>query len=267
MVFSAGKFVQITAILAKLHQLSRVPTEGACMPLEPEFVTGMKAHLEGAPEVLRSLELPMTAMHVEKLVRLLDNERTTMIDFGPACGETHERLRDECKLATWLKFPNERARYYMEPVAALDLQPIGAKFPGVVSDLWEGSVCYSLDRGTACVLHTVRSLEVAVKALWRSLGQPDPSEPKGWGDYAKWSRDYIQNLKKEPRPPDWPSKRGFYVECDGGLQAVYKAWRCPAMHEPERVYDGPQAKEILDAVRGLIGRLAEHIDEAGNYVP
>ncbi|MBS1713040.1 MAG: hypothetical protein JST30_01750 [Armatimonadetes bacterium] len=262
----ASRFIQITASLAKVEQLSRMPTPLQANQIDPAVREMMVKQIGDSVEALDGLGLPMTAMQFKRLLDLVQGN-CSYAELGACCGATHERLRDECRLSTWLKLDDERAGHYTNPTAKLDLEPLLTTFPSAVPDLFESSICYALDRGTASVLHSVRSLEIAVRALWSSLGQPNPREPKGWGDYASWAREYIQNPKREPRPPDWPLMRPFYESCDGGLQAVYKAWRCPVVHEPERTYTAGQAKEILEAARGLLGYLSVHLDESGTYSP
>src|SRR5204862_4999266 len=57
------------------------------------------------------------------------------------------------------------------------------KFPQANSEICEAGKCFAFDRYTACVFHLTRSLEIALRVLFVSLGMP----PRIWS-VTKWQK-------------------------------------------------------------------------------
>jgi hypothetical protein len=67
-----------------------------------------------------------------------------------------------------------------EPPFGADVQ---VKYPSALFEIDEASKCLALGRGTACVFHLMRTMEIGILATARCLGIPDPTKPaeRNWG--------------------------------------------------------------------------------------
>lgn len=111
-----------------------------------------------------------------QIVSVLDDLRRRLLDQG------------ELMVSLWLS-PTERERY--EPREPL----FGTEFESQFStsglfELDEAAKCLALGRATAAVFHLMRLMEIAVRAVARCLGIPDPIRPadRGWGVVQSGSR-------------------------------------------------------------------------------
>ena len=129
------------------------------------------------------------------------------------------------------------------------------KFPSATDDIFEAGTCLALERGTACVMHLMRVVELGLKILASALGI---GSQNNWGSYLhEIDRELTNRLKTAgKRTPD----EQFYAEARVTLDSVRIAWRNPTMHI-ERLYGLERAEEILIAVRALMRHLATRLTE------
>jgi hypothetical protein len=149
----------------------------------------------------------------------------------------------------------------IQPSFGTDVQ---AQYPTAAFEIDEASKCLALNRGTACVFHLMRTLEIAVRAIARCLSIPDPTQPaeRNWGVVLRKIRDGI-NAK-------WPTVASrtagdgeIFDALYASLDAVKNPWRNQTMH-PALKYTGEEAEHVLAAVRGFMIRLASRCDENGD---
>ena len=126
-------------------------------------------------------------------------------------------------------------------------------FPSARDDIEEASKCLALDRGTACVMHLSRALELAMRELaLRIRGKFKESDD--WDPILK-EIDTIVN--------GWPNqttaeveKKDKYRQIHVALTSVKRAWRHPAMHS--RFAATPEvALDIYQATGGFFRQMAE----------
>jgi len=137
------------------------------------------------------------------------------------------------------------------------------KFPDASFEIDEGGKCLALERGTACVFHLMRAMEIAVRATARCLQISDPIKPseRNWG--------FILGEIKKGIDARWPtaaSRHGgdgaFFETLYASLSAVRNPWRNATMHVEKR-YTVEEADDVLAAVRGFMRLLASRLDEQG----
>ncbi len=130
-----------------------------------------------------------------------------------------------------------------------------ASFPSANDDIFEAGMCLALERGTACVMHLMRVMEAALRALAADLGV---AEQKDWGAY-------LRNIDKEMQgryqsAGARTADEQFYSEAALGFDQVRRAWRNPTLHI-EKSYSPERAEEILQAVKSFICFIAIRISE------
>jgi HEPN domain-containing protein len=174
--------------------------------------------------------------------------------LGSQMQELKTRLKDELNEREFLYIPPERVRFYKEPM--LFGKEAHDRFPLAIDDIEEAGKCLSLGQGTACVLHTMRVMEVGLKALGRALGIPyAPS----WESYLSQISSNIAK-KHKVKTLKWKRDEKFYRDLSGDLLTIKQAWRNPTMHV-DRKYSAEEAEQIFVAAKNFMLRLAEHFTQ------
>lgn len=130
-----------------------------------------------------------------------------------------------------------------------------ASFPSANNDILEAGTCLSLERGTACVMHLMRVMEVGLAALAKTVGVAKQND---WGRYLAVIEGELTARYKTSgaRTPD----EQFYAEAAATFDRVRRAWRNPTMHV-EHNYSPDRAQEILEAVKSFMNHLATKVSE------
>jgi hypothetical protein len=168
--------------------------------------------------------------------------------------ELRTRIFDELTERQFLYVPPNSVKFFNEPM--LFGKQVNELLSAAIDDIEEAGKCLALGRATACVLHTMRILEVGLKALAKALNIPyAPS----WESYLKQISDQIA-AKHKNKTAKWKREEKFYRDLSGDLLLVKQAWRNPTMHV-DRKYGIDEAEQIFNAARIFMQRLAKHFDE------
>lgn len=132
---------------------------------------------------------------------------------------------------------------------------VEARFAVAIKDMYETGECLAFERGTAAVFHSMRVLEVGLKALGREL---DINYAPSWEAYIRQLNDLLDGSRYGKLTPEQKAKRPFYQQVLGDLVSVKSAWRNPTMHIV-RSYDVAEASAICEAVRVLMTHLATEL--------
>jgi len=174
------------------------------------------------------------------------------------------RLRDELSSVTLLEL-DAKDRGFFEPDAPLFGPDFATKFPSNGAfELEEAAKCIALGRSTASVFHLMRLMEIAVRAVARCLGIPDPLQPadRSWGAVLNKVRDAI--TAKWPTVAARSSGDGeIFDSLYASLDAVKNPWRNATMH-PANKYTAEEAENVFAAVKGFMMKLASRCDENGD---
>ena len=163
--------------------------------------------------------------------------------------DVRQRIADELGTRQFYYVNSRFAPYYEQPLAGWD--GVTDKFPAAIPDIEDAGKCLALGRGTACVFHLMRVMEVGLMALARRLGIPyAPS----WESYLTQINNKIAEKRKK-KGVRWKRDEPVFRDISGDLQTVKVAWRNPTMHVRRR-YEADEAEEVFRAVRGFMRRLA-----------
>jgi hypothetical protein len=126
-------------------------------------------------------------------------------------------------------------------------------FPAANNDIYEAGTCLALERGTACVMHLMRVVEVGLSALAAALKVEKQND---WGAYLREIDKELERRYKTSgaRSPD----EQFYAEAGVVFDRMRRAWRNPTMHV-ENSYSPERAEEILQAVKSFMSHLATRL--------
>jgi hypothetical protein len=168
--------------------------------------------------------------------------------------ELKTRLKDELNEREFLYVPPVMVKFYKDPM--LFGKDVNDRFPMAIDDIEEAEKCLALGQGTACVLHTMRIIEVGLKALGNALNIPyAPS----WESYLIQISANIAKKYKN-KTAKWKRDEKFYRDLSGDLLIVKQAWRNPTMHV-DRKYSVEEAEQIFTAAKSFMVRLAAHFSQ------
>lgn len=170
-----------------------------------------------------------------------------------------EGIKHELEMHQFYKLRPDLVPYYTSPKPFGD--DVDAAFPSTSADAEEAGKCLAVGRHTACVFHLMRVMEIGVRSLGKSLGDPtlDPSKNPNWGTILARCDAELQKSKGK-RSPVWQTMDTFFSESTANLRAVKDAWRNPTMHV-ERTYDEEKAKDVFNSVRSFMRHLATKLVE------
>jgi hypothetical protein len=165
------------------------------------------------------------------------------------------RSEMEGNLFQWI--PPYDADYFTQSKPLMG-DAVAASFRSAKYDIQEAGKCLALNRNTACVLHLVRVLEVALDVIGNDIGL-NPQSPT-WNAYLTGIMPHA--LRKYPgngsENREW---RAFYSGVEGHLRAVKDAWRNDTIHNPARIYGEQEAKDLLNLVGSFMRHLATKLKE------
>ena len=200
------------------------------------------------------LGLKQSAKYLQQLTQAFVKDNTNLKEICEKRIPFLERLLQNELESTWFKFlSDEQAKYYQGPL--LFGENVNKKFSPAATDIEEAGKCLALDRGTACVFHLMRVMEVGLKGLAAKLGIPyAPS----WESYLGQIDKRI-TAKHKTKGINWKKDEPFYRDLLGLLIAVKISWRNPTMHVVRR-YTPEEAEGVFDAVRAFMQALATKVE-------
>jgi hypothetical protein len=225
---------------------------------EPPLPEAIRIEIDTSLQKLKSLldlHIPFASV-IAQIDRIsIDLKREGPKVVSSRIEDLKSRLMDELKGHEFMHVSPEFVRYYNQPM--LFGQNVNDHLPKAIDDIEEAGKCLALGRGTACVMHTMRVMEVGLRALANALGIPyAPS----WESYLKQIRDKIAE-PYDKKPPEWKMNEKFYRDLSGDLFTIKQAWRNPTMHV-DRKYSVEEALQIFQASGQFMARLAAHFSKA-----
>jgi hypothetical protein len=201
-------------------------------------------------------------MSVKQLIDQIDKYPLTAGDISEQLRLIEGRIKDGLKLSFLLSLSEAEAVLFepSEPIIAADF---AGKFGAATYEIEESAKCLALSRSTAAAFHALRCLEAGISALSRCLGIPDPTKAheRSW---MKLLEKLDGGIKmKWPTNTDRMSGDGrIFDEAYAALAAMQNPWRNSTMHLDQK-YTPDEARDIFDAVRRFMGRVANRMDENG----
>lgn len=211
-----------------------------------------------------NIGLRITAETTSELVAELENDSKRhnfqwLIDQVRAI---ESLSRKEIDGKAFLYIPAERAKFWprMKDPHIFG-SAVGNSFPSAMQDIAESGVCLALDRGTACVFHLMRVLEIGLAVLGAKFSVS--LAHTNWGPAIEEIESKIRDMHKDPAwkaLPDCKQQQEFYAQAASHFGILKDAWRNYTMHV-RGVYTEEQAERIFENVKGFMQKLAERLSE------
>ncbi|MGO8909596.1 MAG: hypothetical protein ACLQDM_09785 [Bradyrhizobium sp.] len=256
LTFYADEFCKASGILAQAWVLIN-KTGG----LDRQAIEALGSTLGDLQRQCEQIELPMTG---RRLQRLLDTFRPdyahTWIETARQLAEIQQTLIDELEDRLVLCLPADKGSFY----TGHDLfgPDVARQFSSASREITEAGRCLALNRNTASVFHLMRVMEIGLRALGRSLNEPqlDPKRNPSWEMILRRCDQEMQKPLAQ-RSPEWQQAESFYSTATANLRAVKDAWRNSTMHV-EQTYDDETALEVWNTVRAFMRQIATRLADA-----
>lgn len=214
------------------------------------------------------LGLEITAATVKEVIDELE-QSSTRHNFQWLADQliTVEKLAEkELDGKDFFYVPRERAKFFPR----VDNQHIfgnavGEAFPSATYDIAESGFCLALARGTACVFHLMRVLEIGLAVLGAKFGVS--LAHTNWAPAIGQIESKIREMHKEPdwkALPDCKEQQEFYAQAASHFGVLKDAWRNYTAHARGK-YTEQEAEEILINVRSFMQKLATRLSELRRF--
>jgi HEPN domain-containing protein len=150
----------------------------------------------------------------------------------------------------FLHVPEDRASFYERP-SSLQNMPTAAR------EIVRAGNCIAAGEYAAAVFHSMRAVEVALKATYACIGLPSigPTE-RSWGVLCNRIKDHLPTRGKA-----W-GELSLFNEIHAMLVVTKDAWRNGTMHV-EHSYDQQQAERIYVTSCDFVQKVASRMGENG----
>jgi hypothetical protein len=253
--FYADKYAVITRILISLSD-SLSSKEGRDKSVSTLNKTFILQNLQECSIFLEEIGLSICTKHAKEIIDAVQQDKSCEV----VGGEVFQLFRNFCRElegSIFYHIPSEQAKYSdpSEPLFGLNVYE---KFPMAIVDIEESGKCLAFGRGTACVFHLMRVMEVGLRSLGKGLEIPyAPS----WESYLKQINTKMETAHSK-KTRVWKKNEAFYRDAAGDLQMVKLAWRNPTMHIT-RTYSVEEADDVFRAVRAFMKHLSTKFDQSG----
>jgi hypothetical protein len=254
--FYAEHYVRVTRLMATFGSLYGQDKQKD-EQLSQSTYNFLESNLKYAERHFKAIGLGVCEKHLQDIADALKKGSMTGRRLEEEFFQLYRNLDREISAQAIYFVPKERSSY-CEPSSPLFGLPVYEKFKKATTDIEEAGKCLAFGRGTACVFHLMRIMEVGLRSLAKGLGIPyAPS----WESYLRQIETKISE-KHSKKTKKWKTWEPFYRDSAGDLQLVKIAWRNPTMHI-ERSYTPEEAEDVFRAVRSFMQRLSIKFDGDG----
>jgi hypothetical protein len=267
--FSSGAFYAVTCELRDIRH--RIAAENEFS--NPDVIDDYTRHvilcgiikdaLQRLKERLAIIECPVTIIAIDEHSQFLSPGAVYVKDgLIGALDDIDAQLKREASAINLFALSyTETALFH--PRGPLFNIEVNANFPSVSYEIDEAAKCLALSRSTASAFHSIRCLEVGIRALSRCLEIPDPTRGV--------DRSWMKALKaiKNKMEQKWPSSSirtggddELFDNAYAALAAMQNPWRNDTMHLDQK-YTPDEAKDIFAGVGAFMKKLASRMNEDG----
>ncbi len=153
--------------------LERLITRTEGEPLSAEWRGAWKGLLERLQSECQKLHLKASLYSIRGALEHLKDEEATLDLFKKHCEQIAGRLADELRETVCVAIDPMHAKFLSDNQLPFGSE-VADRFPRAQVDIEEAGICLAFHRGTACVFHLMRVLEVALQVLGADLNIPKP---------------------------------------------------------------------------------------------
>lgn len=218
-----------------------------------------------ATEYVGARVASIAAYRTSDALKDTDNDAPSFQQIRDTAEDIESRLRDELSMISFVVFNPQQVAYFGDAHTLVKWN-IAQLFPSAMGELEEAAKCLAMSRPTASAFHSMRFLEIGLKAFAKSLGVDDPTKPaeKNWAVVLEKIKTAVQD-KYPAKKRQSKSEGALADELYTHLDAVRNPWRNATMHV-DAVYTEAEAQHILACVNAFMEKLAGRCNEEGTMI-
>ncbi|MFN2513243.1 MAG: hypothetical protein ABR568_17700 [Pyrinomonadaceae bacterium] len=138
-------------------------------------------------------------------------------------------------------------------------EQVASNFSDAKYDIGEASKCLALNRGTACVTHLMRALELGLNSLANHFQVSFTHV--NWNQVIEQIENKIKAIDKDPnKPTTWKDDRKFYSEAANQFRFFKDSWRNYSMHVHEK-YTPEEALIVYTSVKVFMEQISKRLKQ------
>lgn len=193
-----------------------------------------------------ALDLPISRQMIEHAI---EDPPETQREFDQYVIAVRTELRNKL----FLFVPPHNAKYFEKSISITG-------FPKASSELSRAANCYAVSEPTACVFHSMRAAELALRAIAEALEVEVPLASSQWNQLIEQVEAKIAAIGKQPRSAARTEDQTFFSEAAAQFRYIKDAWRNHVSHA-RVTYSEAQALAIFEHSTDLISTLASRFAE------
>jgi hypothetical protein len=187
----------------------------------------------------------------------IDGDGGRWVEINKLLASLARRFKDEMRRVECMFIPAPDLKYFEKD--SLFGDRVASRFPSAAIDIKAAGTSYATDNATACVMHSMRVLELGIGALAKQFRVS--FQHSNWGKVIGQIEKKITAIEtKKRKPKGWRQDRQFYSEAAIHFRFLKDAWRNYSMHVHEQ-YDTTSALTIMNHVHEFMDHLSERLDE------
>jgi len=251
----AQHYVSIGQALAQLSPLVRGVEVFPAQSLTAEQRQWVVQYLVTVQTHCDQLELPVSSQFLDHYIDLF-SEAATFPQVQSCVDNFEITFGAELKERLFLFVPPDHASLFERE--ALFGNEVNAAFPSASKDVRSAGTCLALGLSTACVFHSMRALEPALRSLAEAVSETFSVEQ--WHVVINRIESKIEALRESSKSPQRDANLEFYSTAAKEFRYFKDAWRNHVMHA-RGTYDDADAIKILEHVGDFMRHLSERLRE------
>jgi hypothetical protein len=249
-LFNARRLMVLSSNMRVLNVLERSKPSAPNTVIGEESILEWLNDLQEVSQVCIDMGLLVSQHAASRLIDSIKGGTRNCKEICTALGHLEETIHDELETHLFMYIEPAKVTYYTTP--HLFGEEVTQKFSSSKFDVEEAGKCLALNRGTACIFHLMRVLEVGLYTLSSNLEVNDIQE--------NW-QNAIEQIEKSIRAlPKTDPRKQPYSEAATHFMHIKDAWRNHTMHIGQ-IYTDEKAQQIFDSVKAFMQVLATQVGE------
>jgi hypothetical protein len=230
------------------------------------FDTVQPARLQEMVTLCEELELETTLPQVKFLADAV--KRRDLRDISAHLAQVPKHLRYDLESRLLAAIPKSKALYFEASFGA----EVGQAFPSAALDIREANSCYASNRNTAALFHSMRVVEIALRALAKERHiKLSARGPIAWQEWQQLVTDIRQQVSNDGKNITKGALKDAFLEFYGGALREFEGFkdefRNYVMHtRPNKTYDELDAERVLRDTKHFMLRLSKRLTESGKRI-
>ena len=228
--------------------------------ITPEHRAVLNHALDYHEKHFKYLELPMSLKYFKTLRAKLTEPECKYGEYEQEIDVLQGRVDHEMEDVIFGFIPAAHAPYFQNK--ELFGAKVNSNFSSAAKDIKDAGNCYANSNYTASVFHLMRTLEIALHVLAKSLNITFPAaiELGNWKNRIDKIDAAIKALEQLPKSAQKSEDLQFYSEAAKEFRYFKDAWRNHVAHSRQD-YDVHDASKIMEHVKDFMQHLATRLQE------